>query len=51
MSAPAFSAACKDSGVLFHPLTEKRIRLVTHLDVCTSQIEQAIDTMIGVLAA
>jgi threonine aldolase len=51
MDATAFAGRCRDRGVLFHPLGERRIRLVTHLDVDRSMVLEALDRMKQVLAA
>ncbi len=45
MTAPVLSARCKQRGVLFHPLTETRLRLVTHLDVTREMCVQALERM------
>ncbi len=49
--AAGFAARCRERGVLFHPLGERRIRLVTHLDVDRRMVLDALDRMKEVLAA
>jgi threonine aldolase len=51
MDAASFAGRCRDRGVLFHPLGERRVRLVTHLDVDRSMVLDALDRMKEVLAA
>lgn len=51
MDAASFAGRCRERGVLFHPLGERRIRLVTHLDVDRPMVLEALDRMKDVLAA
>jgi threonine aldolase len=44
-TARAVATALKQQGVLVHPAGPQTVRACTHLDVATSQIEQAIDTL------
>jgi threonine aldolase len=41
-SASALQAAAREKGVLFNALDKQRIRLVTHLDVSTADIDRAV---------
>ncbi len=51
IDAAGFAERCRAKGVLFHPLGERRIRLVTHLDVDRQMVLDALDRMKEVLAA
>lgn len=44
LSAPALVASLKEQGVLAYAITSQRVRLVTHLDINATMIEQTIDT-------
>lgn len=50
MSASEFAARCRELGVLFHPMGERRLRLVTHLDVTAEMVDEAARRMEQVLA-
>jgi threonine aldolase len=41
-TAAGLEAASREKGVLFHSLDKARIRLVTHLDVSTADIDRAV---------
>ncbi len=41
-TAASLEAACREKGVLFHALDKHKIRLVTHLDVSTNDIDRAV---------
>ncbi|MBW2262064.1 MAG: low-specificity L-threonine aldolase [Deltaproteobacteria bacterium] len=51
IDAATFAERCRAQGVLFHPLAERRIRFVTHLDVDRRMVLDAVDRMKEVLAA
>ena len=51
MDAAGFAGRCRERGVLFHPLGERRIRLVTHLDVDRPMVLEALARMKEALAA
>jgi threonine aldolase len=44
-TAPELQAAAREKGVLFHALDRTRVRLVTHLDVGTPEIDRAIQVL------
>lgn len=44
LSAPALVASLKEQGVLAYAIAPQRVRLVTHLDINATMIEQTIDT-------
>lgn len=44
-SGAALSAAAREKGVLFHPIDKRTIRLVTHLDVSTTDIDRAVQVL------
>jgi len=50
MTAPEFTERLKEKGVLAIAVGEKRVRLVTHLDVNSQAIKRAIEAMRDVLA-
>ena len=41
--AEQLEAGCREQGVLFHALDEHRLRLVTHLDVGSREVDRAIE--------
>jgi threonine aldolase len=50
MTAPQMAEAMKRNGVLIHPISKTQIRLVTHLDVSSENIEKALKAFEKVLA-
>jgi threonine aldolase len=50
MTAPQMAEAMKRNGVLIHPVSKTQIRLVTHLDVSSEDIEKALKAFEKVLA-
>jgi threonine aldolase len=50
MTAPQMAEAMKRNGVLIHPIGKTQIRLVTHLDVSSEDIEKALKAFEKVLA-
>jgi len=50
MDAPDLVRRCAAAGVLFHPVGERRVRLVTHLDVDARDVARATDIVREVLA-
>jgi threonine aldolase len=42
-------AACRIRGVLLHPTAKTRIRCVTHLDVSSAEIDQALKVIVEVM--
>ncbi len=48
-NAPEIAAAMKENGVLIHPINKTQIRLVTHLDVSSEDIEEALKAFKKVL--
>jgi len=49
MTAPAVAEAMKGEGVLIHPISKTQIRLVTHLDVTSEDIDTALKVFEKVL--
>jgi len=49
MTAPQMAEAMKRNGVLIHPISKTQIRLVTHLDVSSEDIETALKAFKKVL--
>jgi threonine aldolase len=49
MSGPEIAAAMRKNGVLIHPISKTQIRLVTHLDVSSQDIEVALGVFEKVL--
>jgi threonine aldolase len=49
MTAPQMAEAMKKNGVLIHPISKTQIRLVTHLDVSSEDIEKALKAFKKVL--
>lgn len=45
LTAPALVDSLKDRGVLAYAIAPQRVRLVTHLDISATMIEQTIDTL------
>jgi threonine aldolase len=50
MTAPQMAEAMKRNGVLIHPIGKTQIRLVTHLDVSSEDIEKALKAFEKVLS-
>jgi len=48
-SAPEIAAAMKKNGILIHPISKIQIRLVTHLDVSSEDVEIALKAFEKVL--
>jgi threonine aldolase len=44
-TAAALAAASREKGVLFHALDKQTVRLVTHLDVSTADIDRAVKVL------
>lgn len=44
LTAPALVATLKEQGILGYAIAPQRVRLVTHLDISATMIEQTIDT-------
>jgi threonine aldolase len=44
ITAPGFVASIKEKGILGYAIAPQRVRLVTHLDISPTMIEQTIDT-------
>ena len=38
---------CKEKGILLKVVGPRRVRLVTHMDVCTGDMKEAADIIIG----
>jgi threonine aldolase len=51
MTAADLSARCRERGVLFHPLGERRVRFVTHLDLTREMVERGVAEIVEALAA
>ena len=49
MTAPQIAEAMKKNGVLIHPIGKTQIRLLTHLDVSSEDIEVALKVFEKVL--
>jgi threonine aldolase len=49
MSAERFTELTKEAGVLVNPISERSIRLVTHLDTSREQVLEAVDVIGEVL--